>query len=299
MYKFTKDSIANLSGAGIYIFYHKGIPIYVGQTKNFRNRLSTHYHEAFTREISDDLHFYMRYYQDEIMFDVFPTEERLEEEKRLIQELNPQFNRQLRKQEWLYKYENKKYTINPCIENDKMKILRAALPRLTPKTFILFFEFLSYSNEFIFNKEKIIAATKLCANEIKFAMEELEDKGFIYKDVFYLVPIPKVKIKETKPKIQISEQEKEKIRIEEEKRKREQEQKQKQEKLKNIIDEYLDRPLTIKEQEEIVQKTQGLIEPSMENYTILTVIIKIKNLGYKVKNKKSHGTYTYIISKKT
>lgn len=81
MYEFTKESYNKLEGSGIYIFYHNEIPIYVGQTKDFKKRLYQHYYQTFTSKSPRPLYEYLRNHEDEITFDVFPTNKLDEEEK--------------------------------------------------------------------------------------------------------------------------------------------------------------------------------------------------------------------------
>ena len=191
MYEFTKESYNKLEGSGIYIFYHNEIPIYVGQTKDFKKRLYQHYYQTFSNKSPRPLYEYLRNYKDEIMFNVYPTEERDEEEKRLIDELNPKFNVQWKKNsmvDWLEGYEGKEYTIKVIIEQDEMKYLRAARRVLSPNAFVLFFEFMNYKDSFTFEKEKILTETRLTPQEVCFAMEELEKKTLFAAMCFIQCP---------------------------------------------------------------------------------------------------------------
>lgn len=106
----------------------------------------------------------MRNHENEITFDVYPTNKLDEEEKRLINELNPKFNVQWKKNgmvDWLEDYKDKEYTIKSIIEQDEIKYLRAARKVLSPNAFVLFFEFMNYKDSFIFKKEKILTETRL------------------------------------------------------------------------------------------------------------------------------------------
>ena len=276
MYEFTKESYNKLEGSGIYIFYHNDIPIYVGQTKDFKKRLYQHYYQTFSNKSPRPLYEYLRNYKDEIMFDVYPTEERDEEEKRLIDELNPKFNVQWKKNsmvDWLEGYEGKEYTIKAIIEQDEMKYLRAARRVLSPNAFVLFFEFMNYKDGFTFEKEKILAETRLTPQEVCFAMEELEKKNFICGDVFYLVSAHKV---EQKPKRKLSQEEKDKnaqLRAEEKERK-----------FRELIDEYVDVRLTPEIKEELLLRSKEFIRiPKGGDVTLRKLLNRVRELGYQVK----------------
>ena len=276
MYEFTKESYNKLEGSGIYIFYHNDIPIYVGQTKDFKKRLYQHYYQTFSNKSPRPLYEYLRNYKDEIMFDVYPTEERDEEEKRLIDELNPKFNVQWKKNsmvDWLEGYEGKEYIIKVIIEQDEMKYLRAARRVLSPNAFVLFFEFMNYKDGFTFEKEKILAETRLTPQEVCFAMEELEKKNFICGDVFYLVSAHKV---EQKPKRKLSQEEKDKnaqLRAEEKERK-----------FRELIDEYVDVRLTPEIKEELLLRSKEFIRiPKGGDVTLRKLLNRVRELGYQVK----------------
>ena len=276
MYEFTKESYNKLEGSGIYIFYHNDIPIYVGQTKDFKKRLYQHYYQTFSNKSPRPLYEYLRNYKDEIMFDVYPTEERDEEEKRLIDELNPKFNVQWKKNsmvDWLEGYEGKEYIIKVIIEQDEMKYLRAARRVLSPNAFVLFFEFMNYKDGFTFEKEKILAETRLTPQEVCFAMEELEKKNFICGDVFYLVSAHKV---EQKPKRKLSQEEKDKnaqLRAEEKERK-----------FRELIDEYVDVRLTPEIKEELLLRSKEFIQiPKGGDVTLRKLLNRVRELGYQVK----------------
>lgn len=276
MYKFTKESYNKLEGSGIYIFYHNETPIYVGQTKDFKKRLYQHYYQTFTSKSPRPLYEYLRNYKDEIMFDVYPTEERDEEEKRLIDELNPKFNVQWKKNsmvDWLEEYEGKEYTIKAIIEQDEMKYLRAARRVLSPNAFVLFFEFMNYKESFTFEKEKILTETRLTPQEVCFAMEELEKKDFICGDVFYLVSAHKV---EQKPKRKLSQEEKDKnaqLRAEEKERR-----------FRELIDEYVGVRLTPDIKDELLLRSKEFIRiPKGGDVTLRKLLNRVRELGYQVK----------------
>lgn len=277
MYKFTKESYNKLEGSGIYIFYHNEIPIYVGQTKDFKKRLYQHYYQTFSNKSPRPLYEYLRNYKDEIMFDVYPTEERDEEEKRLIDELNPKFNVQGKKNsmvDWLEGYEGKEYTIKSIIEQDEIKYLRAARRVLSPNAFVLFFEFMNYKDGFTFEKEKILTETRLTPQEVCFAMEELEKKNFICGDVFYLVSAHKV---EQKPKRKLSQEEKDKnaqLRAEEKERK-----------FRELIDEYVGVRLLPDIKNELLLRSKEFIRaPKGSDFTLRKLLNRVRELGYQVKN---------------
>lgn len=277
MYEFTKESYNKLEGSGIYIFYHNDIPIYVGQTKDFKKRLYQHYYQTFSSKSPRPLYEYLRNYKDEIMFDVYPTEERDEEEKRLIDKLNPKFNVQGKKNsmvDWLEGYEGKEYTIKAIIEQDEMKYLRAARRILSPNAFVLFFEFMNYKDGFTFEKEKILTETRLTPQEVCFAMEELEKKNFICGDVFYLVSAHKV---EQKPKRKLSQEEKDKnaqLRAEEKERK-----------FRELIDEYVGVRLLPDIKNELLLRSKEFIRaPKGSDFTLRKLLNRVRELGYQVKN---------------
>lgn len=276
MYEFTKESYNKLEGSGIYIFYHNDIPIYVGQTKDFKKRLYQHYYQTFSNKSPRPLYEYLRNYKDEIMFDVYPTEERDEEEKRLIDELNPKFNVQWKKNsmvDWLEGYEGKEYTIKAIIEQDEMKYLRAARRVLSPNAFVLFFEFMNYKDGFTFEKEKILAETRLTPQEVCFAMEELEKKNFICGDVFYLVSAHKV---EQKPKRKLSQEEKDKNAqlCAEEKERR----------FREFIDEYVGVRLIPDIKNELLLRSKEFIRiPKGGDVTLRKLLNRVRELGYQVK----------------
>ena len=276
MYEFTKESYNKLEGSGIYIFYHNEIPIYVGQTKDFKKRLYQHYYQTFSNKSPRPLYEYLRNYKDEIMFDVYPTEERDEEEKRLIDELNPKFNVQWKKNsmvDWLEGYEGKKYTIKSIIEQDEMKYLRAARRVLSPNAFVLFFEFMNYKDGFTFEKEKILTETRLTPQEVCFAMEELEKKNFICGDVFCLVSAHKV---EQKPKRKLSQEEKDKnaqLRAEEKERR-----------FRELIDEYVGVRLVPNIKNELLLRSKEFIRvPKGDDITLRKLLSRVRELGYQVK----------------
>ena len=276
MYEFTKESYNKLEGSGIYIFYHNDIPIYVGQTKDFKKRLYQHYYQTFSNKSPRPLYEYLRNYKDEIMFDVYPTEERDEEEKRLIDELNPKFNVQWKKNsmvDWLEGYEGKEYIIKVIIEQDEMKYLRAARRVLSPNAFVLFFEFMNYKDGFTFEKEKILAETRLTPQEVCFAMEELEKKNFICGDVFYLVSAHKV---EQKPKRKLSQEEKDKNAqlCAEEKERR----------FREFIDEYVGVRLIPDIKNELLLRSKEFIRiPKGGDVTLRKLLNRVRELGYQVK----------------
>ena len=279
MYEFTKESYNKLEGSGIYIFYHNDIPIYVGQTKDFKKRLYQHYYQTFSSKSPRPLYEYLRNYKDEIMFDVYPTEERDEEEKRLIDELNPKFNVQWKKNsmvDWLEGYEGKEYTIKAIIEQDEMKYLRAARRVLSPNAFVLFFEFMNYKDSFVFEKEKILIETRLTPQEVCFAMEELEKKDFICGDLFYLVSAHKV---EQKPKRKLSQEEKDKnaqLRAEEKERK-----------FRELIDEYVGVRLVPEVKEELLLRSKEFIRaPGGNDFTARKLFNRVRKLGYQIKESK-------------
>lgn len=276
MYEFTKESYNKLEGSGIYIFYHNDIPIYVGQTKDFKKRLYQHYYQTFSSKSPRPLYEYLRNYKDEIMFDVYPTEERDEEEKRLIDELNPKFNVQWKKNsmvDWLEGYEGKEYIIKVIIEQDEMKYLRAARRVLSPNAFALFFEFMNYKDGFTFEKEKILTETRLTPQEVCFAMEELEKKNFICGDVFYLVSAHKA---EQKPKRKLSQEEKDKnaqFRAEEKERR-----------FRELIDEYVGVRLTPEIKEELLLRSKEFIRiPKGGDVTLRKLLNRVRELGYQIK----------------
>ena len=298
MYEFTKESYNKLEGSGIYIFYHNDIPIYVGQTKDFKKRLYQHYYQTFSSKSPRPLYEYLRNYKDEIMFDVYPTEERDEEEKRLIDELNPKFNVQWKKNgmvDWLEGYEGKEYTIKAIIEQDEMKYLRAARRVLSPNAFVLFFEFMNYKDSFVFEKEKILIETRLTPQEVCFAMEELEKKDFIRGDLFYLVSAHKV---EQKPKRKLSQEEKDKnaqLRAEEKERK-----------FRELIDEYVGVRLVPEVKEELLLRSKEFIRaPGGNDFTARKLFNRVRKLGYQIKesqvskkdnlSKELYKTNIYII----
>lgn len=277
MYEFTKESYNKLEGSGIYIFYHNDIPIYVGQTKDFKKRLYQHYYQTFSNKSPRPLYEYLRNYKDEIMFDVYPTEERDEEEKRLIDELNPKFNVQGKKNsmvDWLEGYEGKEYTVKAIIEQDEMKYLRAARRVLSPNAFVLFFEFMNYKEGFTFEKEKILTETRLTPQEVCFAMEELEKKNFICGDVFYLVSAHKA---EQKLKRKLSQEEKDKnaqLRAEEKERR-----------FRELIDEYVGVRLLPDIKNELLLRSKEFIRaPKGSNFTLRKLLNRVRELGYQVKN---------------
>ena len=276
MYEFTKESYNKLEGSGIYIFYHNEIPIYVGQTKDFKKRLYQHYYQTFSNKSPRPLYEYLRNYKDEIMFDVYPTEERDEEEKRLIDELNPKFNVQGKKNsmvDWLEGYEGKEYIIKVIIEQDEMKYLRAARRVLSPNAFVLFFEFMNYKDGFTFEKEKILTETRLTPQEVCFAMEELEKKNFICGDVFYLVSAHKV---EQKPKRKLSQEEKDKNAqlCAEEKERR----------FREFIDEYVGVRLIPDIKNELLLRSKEFIRiPKGGDVTLRKLLNRVRELGYQVK----------------
>lgn len=277
MYEFTKESYNKLEGSGIYIFYHNDIPIYVGQTKDFKKRLYQHYYQTFSNKSPRPLYEYLRNYKDEIMFDVYPTEERDEEERRLIDELNPKFNVQGKKNsmvDWLEGYEGKEYIIKSIIEQDEIKYLRAARRVLSPNAFVLFFEFMNYKEDFTFEKEKILTETRLTPQEVCFAMEELEKKNFICGDVFYLVSAHKV---EQKPKRKLSQEEKDKnaqLRAEEKERK-----------FRELIDEYVGVRLLPDIKNELLLRSKEFIRaPKGSDFTLRKLLNRVRELGYQVKN---------------
>ena len=276
MYEFTKESYNKLEGSGIYIFYHNEVPIYVGQTKDFKKRLYQHYYQTFSNKSPRPLYEYLRNYKDEITFDVYPTEERDEEEKRLIDELNPKFNVQWKKNsmvDWLEGYEGKEYTIKAIIEQDEMKYLRAARRVLSPNAFVLFFEFMNYKESFTFEREKILTETRLTPQEVCFAMEELEKKDFICGDVFYLVSAHKV---EQKPKRKLSQEEKDKnaqLRAEEKERR-----------FRELIDEYVGVRLVPDIKNELLLRSKEFIRvPKGDDITLRKLLNKVRELGYQVK----------------
>ena len=276
MYEFTKESYNKLEGSGIYIFYHNDIPIYVGQTKDFKKRLYQHYYQTFSNKSPRPLYEYLRNYKDEIMFDVYPTEERDEKEKRLIDELNPKFNVQWKKNsmvDWLEGYEGKKYSVKVIIEQDEMKYLRAARRVLSPNAFVLFFEFMNYKNGFTFQKEKILTETRLTPQEVCFAMEELEKKDFICGDVFYLVSAHKA---EQKPKRKLSQEEKDKnaqLRAEEKERR-----------FRELIDEYVGVRLVPDIKNELLLRSKEFIRvPKGDDITLRKLLSRVRELGYQVK----------------
>lgn len=210
------------------------------------------------------------------MFDVYPTEERDEEEKRLIDELNPKFNVQWKKNsmvDWLEEYEGKEYTIKAIIEQDEMKYLRAARRVLSPNAFVLFFEFMNYKESFTFEKEKILTETRLTPQEVCFAMEELEKKDFICGDVFYLVSAHKV---EQKPKRKLSQEEKDKnaqLRAEEKERR-----------FRELIDEYVGVRLTPDIKDELLLRSKEFIRiPKGGDVTLRKLLNRVRELGYQVK----------------
>ena len=279
MYKFTKESYNKLEGSGIYIFYHNGTPIYVGQTKDFKKRLYQHYYQTFTSKSPRPLYEYLRNHKDEITFDVFSTNKLDEEEKRLINELNPKFNVQWKKNgmvDWLEDYEDKEYIIKSIIEQDEIKYLRAARKVLSPNAFVLFFEFMNYKDSFIFEKEKILTETRLTPQEVCFAMEELEKKNFIRGDVFYLVSAHKV---EQKSKRKLSQEEKDKnaqLRAEE-----------KEQKFRELIDEYVGVRLTPDIKDELLLRSKEFIRaPGGNDFTARKLFNRVRKLGYQIKESK-------------
>ena len=279
MYKFTKESYNKLEGSGIYIFYHNGTPIYVGQTKDFKKRLYQHYYQTFTSKSLRPLYEYLRNHEDEITFDVFPTNKLDAEEKRLINELNPKFNVQCKKNgmvDWLEGYEGKEYTIKAIIKQDEMKYLRAARRVLSPNAFVLFFEFMNYKEGFTFEKEKILTETRLTPQEVCFAMEELEKKNFICDDVFYLVSAHKV---EQKPKRKLSQEEKDKnarLRAEEKERR-----------FREFIDEYVGVRLTPDIKDELLLRSKEFIRaPGGNDFTARKLFNRVRKLGYQIKESK-------------
>lgn len=279
MYKFTKESYNKLEGSGIYIFYHDGTPIYVGQTKDFKKRLYQHYYQTFTSKSPRPLYEYLRSHEDEITFDVFPTNKLDEEEKRLINELNPKFNVQWKKNgmvDWLEGYEGKEYTIKAIIKQDEMKYLRAARRVLSPNAFVLFFEFMNYKDSFIFRKEKILTETRLTPQEVCFAMEELEKKNFIHGDVFYLVSAHKV---EQKPKRKLSQEEKDKnaqLRA-----------KEKERRFRELIDEYVGVRLIPDIKDELLLRSKEFIRaPGGNDFTARKLFNRVRKLGYQIKESK-------------
>lgn len=211
------------------------------------------------------------------MFDVYPTEERDEEEKRLIDELNPKFNVQGKKNsmvDWLEGYEGKEYIIKSIIEQDEIKYLRAARRVLSPNAFVLFFEFMNYKEGFTFEKEKILTETRLTPQEVCFAMEELEKKNFICGDVFYLVSAHKA---EQKPKRKLSQEEKDKnaqLRAEEKERK-----------FRELIDEYVGVRLLPDIKNELLLRSKEFIRaPKGSDFTLRKLLNRVRELGYQVKN---------------
>ena len=279
MYEFTKESYNKLEGSGIYIFYHNGTPIYVGQTKDFKKRLYQHYYQTFTSKSPRPLYEYLRNHEDEITFDVFSTNKLDEEEKRLINELNPKFNVQWKKNsmvDWLEGYEGKEYTIKAIIEQDEMKYLRAARRVLSPNAFVLFFEFMNYKEGFTFEKEKILTETRLTPQEVCFAMEELEKKNFICGDVFYLVSAHKV---EQKPKRKLSQEKKDKnaqLRAEEKERR-----------FREFIDEYVGVRLTPDIKDELLLRSKEFIRaPGDNDFTARKLFNRVRKLGYQIKESK-------------
>ena len=276
MYEFTKESYNKLEGSGIYIFYHNEVPIYVGQTKDFKKRLYQHYYQTFSNKSPRPLYEYLRNYKDEITFDVYPTEERDEEERRLIDELNPKFNVQWKKNsmvDWLEGYEGKEYTIKSIIEQDGMKYLRAARRVLSPNAFVLFFEFMNYKDGFTFEKEKILTETRLTPQEVCFAMEELEKKNFICGDVLYLVSAHKA---EQKPKRKLSQEEKDKnaqLRAEEKERR-----------FRELIDEYVGVRLAPDVKEELLLRSKEFIRTSGDrDLTMRKLFNRVRESGYQIK----------------
>lgn len=279
MIPFTENCYKTLSGFGVYIFYHNNLPLYVGQTNDFKRRISQHYTEAFKNNSSRPFYEYIRKYKEEITFEILQTEKREEEEKRLIQELSPQFNivgAIGNTIDWLEKYEGKEFFVEDFDERDEIEILRAARNILSPLGFALFFELMFYERKFVFDKMKIIHSTRLTPKEISLAMEELEKKEFIDDNIFHLESSY-----HTEKLVR-------KLTEEEKIIKKEKKEQQRKEGFEKLIEEYVGKPLIPEIKDELVFRSKEFIRDTdgTTNFTIKLVLDKARELGYETKTHK-------------
>lgn len=282
MNKFIEGCYTELSGSGVYIFYHGETPLYVGQTNDFKRRIYQHYFAAFKDNSPRPFYEYIREHKDEIIFETFQVENRDEEENRLITELSPLFNVRGKTNgqiDWLEEYEGKEYFVEDLDGRDAIEILRAARKLLSPVAFALFFELMFYEGSFIFSKAALVSSTSLTPKEIFLALQELEKKEFLDDDILYLESEYNIEKKITRYTKKTAEQK------EIYNKKREEEIYNKTEEL---IQEYIGVLLLPEKQDELLEKSKEVFRTSdgTKNFTIKLVYSRIREHGYKIKKKR-------------
>lgn len=182
MYNFTKGCYNMLSGAGIYIFYHKDSVLYVGQTGDFKKRIYQHWQAAFIANDDSPLYDYIRMNSNEITFEVIEDNDRFNKEMELIKSLNPRFNiiRALKNQRVI--------TIHRKTENDggissaSLELASKLLVGEVPFKLYIYFATREDGEEISFSPQFFAERYNVSVDRARKVFPQLVDAG-------YLVPI--------------------------------------------------------------------------------------------------------------
>ena len=205
MYQFTKGCHQNLSGSGVYLFYHNNLLLYVGQTNDFRKRIYQHYYAAIIKEANFPFYSYLKEHKDEITFEIIQEENRLSKERELIKTLKPKFN-QTNSVDNDYLRGNQR-TIIICLDNSyneivgNRKAMRVSLERAArllkgEVAFKLYLYLLCHNNheQIIFSPKDFAANYCVSIDRARKVFPQLIDAGYLVEIdegsyIFYETPI--------------------------------------------------------------------------------------------------------------